>query len=140
MLSWRVLMVDQGACFNSTEWNFPDAPLRGRYHNPAVYRAVRGIESFEPWLSRLDGIDERAINGAAAGIPREWHGEPISAVERLLERIDARRSKVRELIWSMHRSTQVFSNWIAPEARVGELPIPPPDPREVFVFEAARPG
>jgi hypothetical protein len=28
---YQALMVDQGFCFNASEWDFPDAPLRGFY-------------------------------------------------------------------------------------------------------------
>ena len=47
-------MIDQGFCFNAGEWNFPDAPLRGLYARHRVYESVRGIESFEPWLTRIE--------------------------------------------------------------------------------------
>src|ERR1700745_3758347 len=50
---YQAQMIDQGFCFNAGEWNFPDAPLRGLYARHRVYESVRGIESFEPWLTRI---------------------------------------------------------------------------------------
>ena len=52
---YQALMIDQGFCFNAGEWNFPDAPLRGLYARHRVYESVRGIDSFEPWLARIEG-------------------------------------------------------------------------------------
>jgi hypothetical protein len=47
-------MIDQGFCFNAGEWNFPDKPRQNLYDHKAVYQSVHGIESFEPWLIRLE--------------------------------------------------------------------------------------
>src|SRR3984957_10970502 len=51
---YQALMIDQGFCFNAGEWNFPDGALRGLYARHRVYESVRGIDSFEPWLSRVE--------------------------------------------------------------------------------------
>ena len=48
------MMIDFGFCFNAGEWDFPDAPLRGLYSRHRVYDGVAGMESFEPWLARLE--------------------------------------------------------------------------------------
>ena len=53
--------IDQGYCFNAGEWTFPDFPLRGVYPQNEVYARVNGWESFEPWLSRIERLDEDAI-------------------------------------------------------------------------------
>ena len=61
--AYHTVMIDQGFCFNAGEWNFPDAPLRGLYARNRVYEGVIGMESFAPWLERL----EKQINEAGAG-------------------------------------------------------------------------
>ena len=50
--------IDQGYCFNASEWSFPDCPLRGVYANNCVYESVTGWEAFEPALTegRRDGF------------------------------------------------------------------------------------
>jgi len=48
--------IDQGYCFNAGEWSFPDAPLRGVFGRNDVYANVRGWESFEPWISRIENF------------------------------------------------------------------------------------
>jgi hypothetical protein len=65
---YRALMIDNGFCFNAGEWNLPDAPLRGIYARHGVYEGVRGMEAFEPWLSRLEErIGEEAVEEQARG-------------------------------------------------------------------------
>ena len=53
--------IDQGYCFNAGEWTFPDFPLRGVYAHNEVYAGVHGWESFEPWLSQVETMDEDVV-------------------------------------------------------------------------------
>jgi hypothetical protein len=107
------MMIDFGFCFNAGEWDFPDAPLRGLYARHRVYDGVAGMESFEPWLARLETrITERVLGEEAAQIPPEWYGGDWDALERLLERLYRRRDRVRELILSArHSGRDPFPNW-----------------------------
>ncbi len=109
----KALMIDHGLCFNGNEWSFPDAPLRGLYHNPAVYEAVHGMEAFDPWLDRLkDAIDRNILDQIAAEIPSAWYAGDTDALARLLDRLDYRRGRIRDLLWSARRaSPQSFANW-----------------------------
>src|SRR5271168_1774191 len=106
-------MIDNGFCFNAGEWNFPDAPLRGLYARHRVYESVRGIDSFEPWLARIETkITEAALDEAASEIPPEWYNFDPDALEQLLEQLLRRRKRVRELIVSAWKSSaQPFPNW-----------------------------
>lgn len=110
---YRAQMIDQGFCFNANEWNFPDAPLRGLYARHSVYESVRGIESFEPWLSRVETrMTESAIEEAASEIPPEWYDFDADPFEKMLEQLLRRKKLVRELIVSAKKSTaQPFPNW-----------------------------
>jgi len=110
---YRAQMIDQGFCFNANEWNFPDAPLRGLYARHRVYESVRGIESFEPWLSRVETkIAEAAVEEAASEIPPEWYDFDPEPLEKMLEHLLRRRKLVRDLIVSARKSTaQPFPNW-----------------------------
>ena len=104
--------IDQGYCFNAGEWTFPDFPLRGVYPRNEVYARVSGWESFEPWLSRIEGLDERAVWTCGEGVPPEWYSGEWEALERLLETLLKRRARVRELIADFRRSSrQPFPNW-----------------------------
>jgi HipA-like kinase len=110
---YRALMIDQGFCFNAGKWDFPDAPLRGFYSRPLVYQAVIGLDSFEPWLERLENrIGERMLDGISSEIPPEWYDFEQDALCHLLEQLSARRHRVRNLILAAKDNyRQPFPNW-----------------------------
>jgi hypothetical protein len=107
-------MIDQGFCFNGREWNFPDKPRRNLYDRKNVYEQVQGIESFEPWLARLESERVRSALWAIAGtIPPEWYEFDFESLQALLVQLDSRRCRVRELLWSARNSNRsVFPNWV----------------------------
>src|SRR5207253_3070041 len=105
--------IDHGGCFNEGAWTFPDSPLRGAYPQNDVYRTVRGWESFEPWLNRIEKLDPAVIESCADEIPPEWYGGDCVALSKLLETFARRRSRVRELILAFRNSSRKpFPNWI----------------------------
>jgi hypothetical protein len=109
--SYRATFIDQGYCFNAGEWTFPDSAMRGVYARNDVYKHVRGWDDFEPWLSRVEQMDAAAIADCADGIPPEWCGE-VADLERIIEELVKRRSKVRELITMFREcSREPFPNW-----------------------------
>lgn len=110
---YTAMMIDHGFCFNAGEWDFPDAPLRGLYARHRVYQNVQGMDSFEPWLGRVEKqFTEAALGEEAGHIPPEWYGDDWTALERLIERLFARRTRLRELIVSARNSGRdPFPNW-----------------------------
>jgi hypothetical protein len=108
--TFRAHFIDFGYCFNAGEWNFPDSPTRGIYARRCVYQTVSGWQSFEPWLSRIESFDLLTLWEFAADVPPEWV-EP-ERLGQLVERIDTRRSRVRELIAEVRQSPQnPFGSW-----------------------------
>jgi hypothetical protein len=95
---YTATFIDQGYCFNAGEWTFPDYPLRGVYARNEVYGMVRGWESFEPWLSRIEEIDEDSVWGFAQDIPPEWYSGEWCEMEKLINTLLDRRRLVRQLI------------------------------------------
>ncbi|WP_188552530.1 HipA family kinase [Edaphobacter dinghuensis] len=95
---YRATFIDQGFCFNAGEWTFPDLPLRGVYQRNNVYARVTGWKSFEPWLSRIENMDAGVLWEIAEAVPPEWYGGDTAVIERLMEQMLTRRSRVRELI------------------------------------------
>lgn len=95
---YNVTYIDQGYCFNAGEWTFPDFPLRGVYCRNEVYESVRGWESFEPWLTRIETLNEDVIWSVTGEIPPEWYGSQWDELEGLVRQLIARRGLVRELI------------------------------------------
>lgn len=109
---YTATFVDQGYCFNAGEWNYPDSPLRGVFPRNEVYAEVRGWESFEPWLSRMENIDPAALWEIAESVPPEWYGSELDALERLIEQLIARRTLVRDLVEGFRKSSrEPFQNW-----------------------------
>jgi hypothetical protein len=118
---YRATFVDQGFCFNAGEWTFPDSPLRGVYARSQVYAKVTGWESFEPWLSRVEALDATVLWGIAEAVPPEWYGGDLAVIERLMEQMLMRRSRVRELIGAFRDSDRnPFPMW----AQKGTIVVP----------------
>ncbi|MGH9770384.1 MAG: HipA family kinase, partial [Candidatus Acidiferrales bacterium] len=110
---YRAQMIDQGFCFNASEWTFPDAPLRGLYARHRVYESVRGMDAFEPWIARLEtNITPDVLDEASRGIPPEWYDGEQELLWNLLEQLLRRKKRVRELILSAWKSSALpFPNW-----------------------------
>lgn len=112
---YRAQMIDQGFCFNAGDWNFPDAPLRGLYARHRVYESVRGMESFEPWLRRIENeakMTEDVLDEIYREIPPDWYDLKPDPLEKMLEQLLRRRKLVRELVISAWKSSaQPFPNW-----------------------------
>jgi hypothetical protein len=109
---YRATFIDQGFCFNAGAWTFPDSPLRGVYARNRVYARVTGWESFEPWLSRVEAMRAETLWQIAEAVPPEWYGGDTAVIERLMEQMLARRSRVRDLIASFRDSDrEPFPMW-----------------------------
>jgi hypothetical protein len=111
--SYKTKMIDQGFCFNAGEWNYPDAPLRGLYARNRVYEGVTGMESFAPWIERVEKtVTERAFAEVIREIPPEWYEDDYDAVVRLVEQLHRRRTRVPELLLAAKNTTRhPFPNW-----------------------------
>jgi hypothetical protein len=109
---YHAIFIDQGYCFHAGDWKFIDASLGGVFAENTVYRGVTGWISFEPWLSRMESLDPQIAWTIAEMIPPEWYGGDLSALEVLLERLMARRARIRELIVAFRESARrPFPNW-----------------------------
>jgi hypothetical protein len=109
---YHAIFIDQGYCFHAGDWKFVDVHLGGVFAENTVYRGVTGWASFEPWLSRIENFAPETAWGIAEMIPPEWYGGDVSALEVLLERLLARRARVRELIVGFGESgRRPFPNW-----------------------------
>ena len=124
---YRALFIDQGFCFNAGEWTFPDSPLRGVYARNRVYAAIRGWGSFEPWLGRVEGLAPDTLWRIAEEVPPVWYSGDTAEIERLVETLLERRSRVRELIGQFRDSNrEPFPNWgVAPGVAAARSLVPP---------------
>lgn len=109
---YSATLIDHGFCFNDGEWNFPDSPIRSLYPRRLVYESVRGFQSFEPFLSRVENIQAAELEDSLRGVPTEWCGGELQQLSRLVERLYERRRRIRQLIVDARQSSlRPFPNW-----------------------------
>jgi len=109
---YNVTFIDQGYCFNCSEWTFPDLALQGVFFRNFVYQHVTGWHDFEPTLSRIEQMEYNDIRAMAQGMPEEWYQSDSKALSRLIYKLYERRSMVRGLITAFRNSCRnPFPNW-----------------------------
>jgi hypothetical protein len=107
-MGFVALMIDHGFIFNGPHWNFTESALQGIYPRKSVYEAVMSLESFEPWVARVQHFPDEVLDRAMKRIPPEWVESDEDELERLLEVLLRRRSRIAELI---EQSGGVFPEW-----------------------------
>ncbi len=106
------LMIDHGYVFGGPNWEFADAPMQGLYFRPLVYDRVRSLDDFQPWLDRVIHFPEEVVDQALKTVPRQWYRGEEEGLERLLERLLARKKRVPELIEECGKArTNPFPHW-----------------------------
>ncbi len=111
--AYSAFLIDQGFCFNDGDWDFPDSPIRSLYPRRMVYESVRGLKSFEPFLSTVENLTPGQLEESVRDIPLEWCGERPEALARLVERLYERRRRVRQaIIDAKNSSLAPFPNWV----------------------------
>jgi len=106
------LLIDHGFCFNDGDWNFPDNSIRSVYPRRLVYESVRGLSSFEPFLSRVEQLEAAEVEACGKDIPVEWYGGELAQLDRLTEQIYERRRRLRQaIVDTKNSSLQPFPNW-----------------------------
>jgi hypothetical protein len=110
---YSVAMIDHGFCFNDGDWTFPDNPIRGLYPRRLVYEKVTGLNSFEPFLSRIENLTARELESCAEGIPKKWCEPDSDQLGRLIEVLYSRRHTLRQaIIDAKNSSFGPFPNWV----------------------------
>ena len=110
--AYSASLIDQGFCFNDGDWNFPDSPIRSLYPRRLVYEGVRGLKSFEPFLTAVENLPPGQLEACVRNIPEDWCGENPQALHRLVERLHERRRRVRQaLVDAKNSSLAPFPNW-----------------------------
>jgi hypothetical protein len=104
-------MIDNGFCFNGINWNFPNSPILGLYHERNVYRNVSGIKCFEAWLGQLElKVTYEELIKIAERIPADWLAGEASSLSRLLECLFRRKKIVPELLQQVLPMGKGFSS------------------------------
>lgn len=93
------VMIDNGGCFNGTNWTFPDFPTRGLVCGVQSYHYVKSIDDLEPWLSRLEReTDISVLRQIGEMVPEEWYDGAKDSLDRLLIELQYRCGVVRSLL------------------------------------------
>ena len=105
-------MIDNGFVFDGPNWGFTESAIQGLYFRPSVYRNVRGLADFEPWLARIVNFPEEIVDQAVKAIPPVWLEGEEEPLEVLLARLLKRRARVPDLIEDSRRGRMnPFPNW-----------------------------
>jgi len=111
-LGFVAQMVDHGFAFDGPHWRFADSPLQGLYSRPEVYRSVRGLDDFQPWLDRIVHFPEAVVDQALKQIPPAWVAGDEAALDQLCEQLLRRRKRVVELLEACRRGrVPLFPEW-----------------------------
>ncbi len=111
-LGFVAQMVDHGFTFDGPHWRFADSPLQGLYFRPEVYRGVRGLDDFQPWLDRIVHFPESVVDLALKQIPPAWIVGDEQALYQLCEQLLRRRKRVVELLEACKRGRfPLFPEW-----------------------------
>ncbi|MBC8165263.1 MAG: hypothetical protein H7Y20_05240 [Bryobacteraceae bacterium] len=114
-MGFIALMVDHGYLFNGPHWEYIDAPMTGLYFRTSVYREVRSLEDFQPWLDRIVNFPEEIVDDALRSLPPDWLNGDADSLYALLERLMERRRRVPELLTDCCRNrATVFPAWNPP--------------------------
>ena len=105
-------MIDHGYAFNGPHWDFPESAVQGLYARPIVYRSVRSLDDFQPWLQQVMNFPEEMVDRAWKRLPAAWMAGEEDELERMLDQLLARRPRVPDLISACREArTNPFPNW-----------------------------
>jgi hypothetical protein len=109
---FEALMIDRGEAFGGADWVLRDSPLCGIHARRAVYDGLRGRGDCEPWLSRIEAIQEGTLWDIFETIPHAWrHGEDKN-FERVVRDLLRARCRIGDSISrSANSSDRPFRNW-----------------------------
>jgi len=107
-MGFVALMIDHGFIFNGPHWNFIESAVQGVYPRRSVYDPFVGLESFEPWLTRVREFPEEVVDAAWRRIPPAWLEGEEDELERVLKMLLDRRRRVPDLL---DQCAALFPNW-----------------------------
>ncbi len=87
-----------GFAFNGPPWDFPDSAIAGLYARRTVYRAVKSIHDFEPWIERIRNFPPEVFDRALSALPPAWIGPDLDALEKMLQTLLRRGKRIQALL------------------------------------------
>lgn len=115
---FEALMIDRGFAFGGPDWILRDSPIAGIHPQKAFYDGLAGIQDCEPWLSRVEAVQDGFLREVFATVPPSWRDAGDSGLERLIEDLLKGRFRVADsIIVSAGSVDRPFRNWIKSTGR-----------------------
>jgi hypothetical protein len=110
---FEALMIDRGCAFGGPDWVLRDSPLAGLNVRRALYNELREIGDCEPWLSRIEEIQESILWDIFDTVPHSWRHEDDKGFERVVRSLLRARCHVADsIVASANSDDKPFRNWI----------------------------
>lgn len=112
-LGFVALMIDHGFAFNGLHWELNDSALTGLYPRRIVYKGVKSLGDFEPWMERIRSFPAEVFDKALRQLPLQWTADDSAHLEKLLDSLLHRRRRIPELLESCrHAPGNPFPQWV----------------------------
>jgi hypothetical protein len=111
-LGYLVSMIDNGLVFDGPGWTLRQSAITGLYPQPLVYESVDSIDAFDPWMTRVLNFPDEVLTKALGIIPPEWLAGDERVLNRLLEALIRRQSRIGDLMQDCRSArASLFPNW-----------------------------
>ena len=111
-LGFVALMIDHGFAFNGPHWDFPDSAVAGLYPRRLVYRQVKSIHAFEPWIERIRNFPPEVFDRALRHLPAAWISDDMDRLEIMLESLMRRSKRIPALLEECRKAPgNPFPSW-----------------------------
>jgi hypothetical protein len=111
-LGYVVSMIDNGLVFDGPGWNLRQSAITGLYPRPLVYESVDSIGAFDPWMTRVLNFPDDVLTKALRIIPPDWLAGDARELDRLLEALLRRQSRIVDLMQDCRSAcASLFPNW-----------------------------
>jgi len=108
----RAWMVDNGDLFGGAAWRLYSRPAPCVNISPHAYAQMTGMEDVDPWVTKIQALEGDVFSSLVAGVPEQWIGSDGPALTKLLQRLNFRRGRVRNLFLALFRTQRrFFPNW-----------------------------
>lgn len=105
--SMRLLLIDQGNCFNGTEWNFKVGPHHSKLSGELWRQVPNRAEVLEAWIARVRRLSLESLAQPLLSVPAQWLPSSHS-FDRFLATLDKRRERLEDLVADA-RSAQMLA-------------------------------
>ena len=97
-LNYSMEVINRNRSFGGSDLSFHNHPQNGVYNFKAVYRHLRGWDSFEPFLTSLILTSPDTLWQLTRNLPFGWSDDHARDLDALVEGLLRRRSLIRQLI------------------------------------------